>query len=288
MLVNKDTAVLVQGITGKQGSYWSQRMLECGTRIVAGVTPGKGGQSLWGIPIYHSVAEAVAHHAVDLSVLFVPPLAIKPAAVEAMEAGIKRLVILAEHVPLRDTMELLAVAEEHGARILGPNSPGVMVPGEAMVGILPGWLEEVFRPGRVGVVSRSGSLGTLVCLEIARAGLGQSAFVGIGGDPIVGTTFVDVLRWFEQDPRTSSIVLLGEIGGTAEEEAAEFLPSMNKPVFALIAGRCAPPGKRMGHAGAIVEGERGTTKAKIEALQRAGAYVASTSSQLVQQLISLE
>ncbi|MGH3342721.1 MAG: succinate--CoA ligase subunit alpha [Carbonactinosporaceae bacterium] len=292
MLVTRDDAVLVQGITGKQGRFWTARMRECGTRIVAGASPGKGGQVVTAdtaagdagdrteIPVYDSPAEAARHHELDLSVLFVPPLALRNAALDALAAGVRKLVLLTEHVPYQDVMEILADAHDRGAQVLGPNTAGLVVPGEASIGIMPGFATNIFRPGTVGVVSRSGSLGTLVCLNLVQAGYGQSAFLGIGGDPILGTTTADALSIFDRDARTKAVVVVGEIGGALEERAAEYVAGMSKPVLALIAGRTAPPGRRMGHAGAIVSGHTGTGEAKVQALRAAGATVVDVPGQL--------
>jgi len=276
MLLEQSEGVLVQGITGRQGQLWTARMIQCGTRVRAGVSPGKGGSQVEGVPVYDSVAEAVTKHPdIGISVLFTPALATKDAALEALKAGIKKLVVLAEHVPIQDTMEILAEARELGARVLGPNTAGLVVPGVGAVGIMPAFLTGIFAPGPAGVVSRSGSLGTLVCYYIRRAGLGQSAFIGVGGDPIVGTTIREAMEVLEKDERTRAIVVVGEIGGAMEEEAAEYMRAggVRKPVVAYIAGRAAPAGKRMGHAGAIVLGNRGSAEGKIEALRAAGARV---------------
>lgn len=287
MLVGRSEKVIVQGITGRQGSYWTQRMVECGTRVVAGVSPGKAGQSVDGIPVHDSVAEAVARHGAEVSVLFVPPLAARAAALEALAAGISKLVLLTEHVPAHDVMEVLADARDRGARVLGPNTAGLVVPGEASIGIMPGFAANIFRPGNIGVISRSGSLGTLVCMNLVGAGLGQSAFIGIGGDPILGTTTLDALGTLEEDTRTDAIVLVGEIGGVMEEDASAFVAGMSKPVVAFIAGRTAPAGKRMGHAGAIITGERGSGESKVRALTNAGATVVDVPSALGAALIQL-
>lgn len=278
MLVTGRDAVVVQGITGKQGSFWTERMIECGTSVVAGVSPGKGGQTVAGIPVYDSVADARREHALDVSVLFVPPLAAKAAALDAIEAGVGKVVLLTEHVPYHDVMVVLAGACNRGTQVLGPNTAGVVVPGEASVGIMPGFATTIFRPGNVGVISRSGSLGTLVALHVATAGFGQSAFIGIGGDPILGTTTLDAVRILDADPRTDAIVVVGEIGGAMEEEAAAHIAGMAKPVVAFIAGRFAPPGRRMGHAGAIVTGGRGSGESKVRALTEAGARVVDMPS----------
>jgi succinyl-CoA synthetase alpha subunit len=276
--------VLVQGITGREASFWTERMMAYGTEVVAGVTPGKGGQVAHGVPVYDTAEAACGDHAIDLSVLFVPPSAAKRAALDALRAGVRQLVLLVEHVPLHDVMEVLGEAERRGARVLGPNSPGLVVPGRHFVGILPAWEPTIFRPGPVGIVSRSGSLGTLISLNLTRAGIGQSAFLGIGGDPIVGTTFLDALETFERDPRTQAVAMLGEVGGALEEQATAFIARMTKPLVVFIAGQSAPEGKRMGHAGAIVAGSAGTARAKMSALREAGATVADVPSQVSEML----
>lgn len=280
MLVSRSDKVIVQGITGRQGSYWTHRMIECGTHVVAGVSPGKAGLSVAGIPVYGSMAEAAAHHGADVSVLFVPPLAAKAAAIEALEAGVAKLVFLTEHVPIHDVMEVLAHARDRGAQVLGPNTAGLVVPGEASVGIMPGFARNIFRPGNVGVISRSGSLGTLICMDLVSAGLGQSAFIGIGGDPILGTTALDAIHILAEDAHTDAIVLVCEIGGVMEEDAAALIATIPAPVVAFIAGRTAPVGKRMGHAGAIVTGQRGSAESKVRALTEAGALVVDVPSVL--------
>ncbi|HEY3685539.1 MAG TPA: CoA-binding protein [Streptosporangiaceae bacterium] len=273
MLVTGTDTVLVQGITGKQGRFWTNAMMGCGTRVVAGATPGKGGGTVEGVPVYDSAVAAAKEHALDVSVLFVPPLAARDAALDAIAAGVRGLVFLTEHVPYQDVMEVLAAARETGARVLGPNTAGLVVPGEASVGIMPGFVDTIFAPGDVGVVSRSGSLGTLMSLNVRRGGFGQSAFLGVGGDPVLGTTTRDALEILDGDPRTRAVVLVGEIGGAMEEDAAAYVAGMSKPVVALIAGRTAPPGRRMGHAGAIVSAGRGTGESKVRALTEAGATV---------------
>ena len=270
--------VLVQGVTGREASYWTERMRRYGTVVVAGVTPGREGRIVDDVPVYDSVETACARHAIDTAVLFVPPRAARTAALDAIRAGISHVVLLAEHVPVHDVMELLAEADERGVRVIGPNSPGIVVPGSHFVGIMPAWLDDIFRPGVVGVVSRSGSLGTLICLELARGGLGQSAFVGVGGDPIVGTTFRAALEMFDGDPQTRVVALIGEVGGTMEEEAADLIARMTTPVIAFVAGRTVPVGRRMGHAGALVSASRGGAEAKITMLRRAGAHVADVPS----------
>lgn len=272
--------LLVQGITGREARFWTERMVSCGTNVVAGVTPGKGGQTVDGIPVYDRVAEAVERDHADTSVLFVPPRSAKGAALEAVASGISTVVVLTEHVPIHDTMAILAEADERDVSIIGPNSPGIAFPDRHFIGILPAWEPSIFSPGPVGVVSRSGSLGTLVCVELVRRGLGQSAFIGIGGDPIVGTTFYDALHRFENDPETKAVAVLGEIGGTMEEDAAALIAQMTKPVVAFIGGRSAPEGKRMGHAGAIVAGDKGTARSKVDALEAAGACIADVPSRV--------
>jgi succinyl-CoA synthetase alpha subunit len=279
MLAPED-GVLVQGITGRQGAFWTERMLDVGTNIVAGVTPGKGGREVHGVPVYDSCAEAAREHRVDASVLFAPPLAARDACLDALEAGARLLVLLTEHIPYQDTIAVLEVAAERGARVLGPNTAGLVVPGVAALGIMPAFAQNIFRPGVVGVVSRSGSLGTLFCLNVVQAGYGQSKFIGIGGDPIIGTTAREALSILEQDPQTEAIVLVGEVGGTMEEDAAEDVAAMSTPVLAFIAGRRSPKGRRMGHAGAIVTGNRGSGESKVQALRAAGARVLDMPSQV--------
>jgi succinyl-CoA synthetase alpha subunit len=278
MLIRRGETVVVQGITGKQGSYWTERMMECGTQVVAGASPGRGGRTVNGIPVYDSVVEAASHHKLDATVLFVPPMRARAAAADAIEAGVGKLVLLTEHVPAHDVMEILARAAAAGTTVLGPNTAGLVVPGETSVGIMPGFARNIFQPGPIGVISRSGSLGTLVSMELITAGFGQSAFVGIGGDPILGTTTLDAVRLLDADERTEAIVVVGEIGGVMEEEAAAYIATMTKPVVAFIAGRTAPPGQRMGHAGAIVTGGRGSGESKVHALVEAGAVVVDVPS----------
>ena len=280
MIVRREHRVLVQGITGRQGTFWTEKMIECGTRVVGGVNPRKAGETHLGLPVFASAVEAAKAVGFDVSVLFVPPLGARAAALDAIAAGAKLLVMLTEHVPAQDVMYLLAAAKAVGAQVVGPNTAGLVTPGECFVGIMPAFNRNVFRPGRVGVISRSGSLGTLVCLDLTRAGLGQSAFIGVGGDAIVGTTSRDALEIFARDPGTDAVVLVGEIGGAAEETAAEYAATMTKPVVAFIAGRAAPVGKRMGHAGAIVLGARGTYDSKRRALEKAGVEVLDLPSGL--------
>ena len=278
MIVRGDQRVLVQGITGRQGTFWTGRMQEYGTRIVAGVNPKKAGAEHCGVPVCASAREAMREVGFDVSVLFIPPLGVKAAALDAIEAGCPRLVVLTEHVPVQDVMEVLAAARANGAAVAGPNTAGLVTPGECFVGFMPAFEHDVFRPGSVGVVSRSGSLGTLICLNLVQAGFGESAFIGIGGDPVLGTTTLDAVRSLDADERTEAVVVVGEIGGQMEEDTAEYVQDMRKPVVAFVAGGASPPGKKMGHAGAIVMGERGTYASKRKALEAAGAEVLDTPS----------
>jgi succinyl-CoA synthetase alpha subunit len=280
MIIRGTDRVLVQGITGKQGTFWTERMQECGTNVIGGVNPKKAGTTHCGVPVYASAVEAAKDGGVDCAVMFIPPLAARAAALDAIEAGAKNLVILTEFIPVRDVMEIVAIARQNGCQVIGPNTAGLVTPGECFVGIMPGFNANIFQPGRIGVVSRSGSLGTLICLNLVQAGYGQSAFIGIGGDPVSGTTFRDALEAFENDPGTDAIVLVGEIGGVKEEEAAEFAATMKKPVTSFIAGGASPPGKKMGHAGAIVMGDKGTHASKKKALEAAGVRVMAMPSEV--------
>ncbi|HLY76537.1 MAG TPA: succinate--CoA ligase subunit alpha, partial [Thermoplasmata archaeon] len=272
VLVDANTRVVVQGITGHQGTVHTVQMKAFGTQVVAGVTPGKGGTQVEGVPVFDSVAKAVAAAGANVSVIFVPAPFARDAFLEAADAGIRLVVIVTEHIPFHDMLTMYHYGRLRGTRIIGPNCPGIAAPGRAKAGIIP---NVVFHPGRVGVISRSGTLTYEIVNGIKEVGLGQSTCIGLGGDPVVGTNFVDALPWFEQDPDTDLLVLVGEIGGTAEEEAAEYIRHhFTKPVVAYIAGRSAPPGKRMGHAGAIIARGRGTAASKRSALQSAGAVVA--------------
>jgi succinyl-CoA synthetase alpha subunit len=272
VLVDRSTRVVVQGITGHQGTVHTRGMKEFGTAVVAGVTPGKAGAAVEGVPVFDSVREAVVATQANASCLFVPAPFTKDALIEAVDAGIRLCVIVTEHIPFHDMLVMYHYARSKGTRIIGPNCPGIAAPGKAKVGIIP---NVVFRPGHIGVVSRSGTLTYEIVNGIKEHGLGQSTCLGLGGDPVTGTSFVDALPLFEADPETEILVLVGEIGGTAEEEAAEYLQHhFTKPVVAYIAGRSAPPGKRMGHAGAIISRGRGTAETKLAALEKAGARVA--------------
>ncbi|MBU1159514.1 MAG: succinate--CoA ligase subunit alpha [Candidatus Thermoplasmatota archaeon] len=272
VIVDSNTTVVVQGITGYQGTYHSKAMKDFGTKVVAGVTPGKAGQTVNDIPVFNSVAEAVAKTGANTSCIFVPAPFTRDSVMEAIDAGIKTIVAVTEHVPVHDAIHFVAVAQSRGVVLIGPNCPGLASPGLGKVGILP---SKIFMKGDVGVVSRSGTLTYEIVNAMTEQGIGQSTCVGIGGDRVPGTNFVDVLAKFQDDPLTRKIVMVGEIGGTAEEEAAEFIKTnVTKPVVAYIAGRTAPPGKRMGHAGAIIARGRGTAESKITALEAAGVKVA--------------
>ena len=268
---DENIRLLVQGITGHQGQFHTKAMMEFGTKIVAGVTPGKGGQQVHGVPVYDSVEEAMEREA-NASIVFVPAPFAKDAVIEALDAGIKLVVVITENIPFHDTMQFVHYAKYKGARVIGPNCPGIASPGKTKIGILP---NVIFKEGNIGVASRSGTLTYEIVNALSQAGFGQSTCVGLGGDPIIGSTFIDALKAFEDDEETKAIVLVGEIGGTAEEEAAEYIASnVTKPVYAYIAGRTAPPGKRMGHAGAIISGGKGTAESKIKAFEEAGVKVA--------------
>ncbi len=276
ILVDKNTRVLVQGMTGRLGRLQTKMMLEYGTKIVAGVTPGRGGETICGVPVYDCVEEAMKEHEINASILYVPATSMKEAAFEAMEAGIKFMVIITDWVPVHDALEIKALAKELGVRYIGPNSPGITIPGETKLGMI-----HTVTPGNIGVVSRSGTLTAEISNLLTNAGLGQSAVLGIGGDPVVGLRLKEVVRLFEEDEHTKSITIIGEIGGTMEEEAAEYIKKhVTKPVVAFIAGRTAPPEKRMGHAGAIIARGRGAAASKIQTLNQAGVEVAETPWEL--------
>jgi len=283
ILVGKDTRLVIQGITGREGSSHAEQMLEYGTPIVAGVTPGRGGQKFKDrVPVYDSVAAAVEKEGANTSIIFVPPPFAGDAMIEAAAAGISLVVCITEGVPTIDTVRAVRfIGERDGAcRLIGPNCPGVMTPGEARVGIMP---SNIFRRGNVGVVSRSGTLTYEVVDLVTKAGMGVSTCVGVGGDPVIGTTFVEVLEMFAKDDQTEKVLIIGEIGGTDEETAAEYIKAhFKKPIFGFISGRSAPPGKRMGHAGAIISGNKGTPQAKVEAFKAAGVSVSDTLADMVE------
>jgi len=282
IIIDKDSRVVVQGITGNEGRFHTTSMLRYGTKVVAGVTPGKGGQQIGSVPVYDTVSEAVARHGANMSIIFVPAQSAQRAALEAIDANIKTLTVITEGIPQRDTIELIAKAQKRGdVNIIGPNCPGIINPSSQMhIGIMP---VHIFKPGSVGMVSRSGTLTYEIAWHISHAGLGQSTCVGLGGDPIVGLDFISVLEMFKEDEETKGIVLIGEIGGNAEELVAKHISetSYPKPVVAYIAGRSAPPGKRMGHAGAIIMGNAGTADSKIEAFTKAGVPVAEKPSDII-------
>ena len=284
MIIRKNDRVLVQGITGKQGTFWTERMQEYGTNIVAGVNPRKAGIVHCGVPVMASAVETMDQVGFDYSVLFIPPMLVRGAALDAIEAGAKGVCILTEHIPVQDIMYVMSAAKERGTQILGPNTAGCVTPDEAFLGFMPAFNKNIFKKGHVGILSRSGSLGTLFSLNVVSAGFGQSAFIGIGGDPIIGTTTRDALQALDQLPQTKAVVMVGEIGGTMEEEAADYAASMDKPVIAYIAGGAAPTGKKMGHAGAIVVGDKGTYKSKRDALEAAGVIVLDTPAGAIDEL----
>jgi len=286
ILVGKNTRAVVQGITGSQGAFHTKFMLDYGTKIVAGVTPGKGGTDVHGVHVYDAVREAVELHEANASIIFVPAPFAKEAAFEAIDAGLNPIIMITEGIPVRDTMEIVATVREKKITLIGPNTPGIITPGECKLGIMPA---QVFAKGVVGLVSRSGTLTYEIAAGLTKSGLGETTCVGIGGDPIVGLSFTDLLEMFRADKDTKAVALIGEIGGNAEEQAAEYIKktSYPKPVAAYIAGRTAPSGKRMGHAGAIISGKTGTADSKIEALRNAGVSVAEKPTDVAQLLAAL-
>jgi len=285
ILVGKDTKTVVQGITGAQGRFHTQLMVEYGSNIVAGVTPGRGGTSVQGIPVFDTVEEAKQHSTVDASIIFVPAPFAKDAALEAIASDLNPVVLITEGIPLKDEIQVMEIAKQKGTTVIGPNTPGIITPTECKLGIMPG---HIFKPGKIGLVSRSGTLTYEIAASLTTSGLGQSTCLGIGGDPIVGLSFVDVLEMFRQDHNTTAIAMIGEIGGNAEEKAAEYITKTKfpKPIAAYIAGRAAPPGKRMGHAGAIIMGKSGTAETKIDSLRKAGVRIALKPGEIAKLLKS--
>ena len=272
IIIDENTNVIVQGITGNQGTFNAKQMLAYGTKIIGGTSPGKGGQEVCGVPVYDTVQAVVEKQPVDASCIFIPAPFAKDAAFEAIDAGIQVVVIITEHIPVQDELAIVQFAKARGTTVIGPNTFGIVSSGKCKIGIPP---NQFFVPGPVGIVARSGTLTYEIVGNLTANGLGQSTVVGMGGDRVVGLSFVDVLEKFEQDAETKAVVLVGEIGGNAEEEASLFIRKMKKPVIAYIAGKSAPPGKRMGHAGAIIERGKGTFDSKVQALQEAGVQVAS-------------
>jgi succinyl-CoA synthetase alpha subunit len=287
IIINKNTRAIVQGITGTQGSFHAKLMLEYGTKIVAGVTPGKGGTEIHGVPVYDTVEEAKEKHSANASIIFVPAPFAADAALESLENEIKTLVMITEHIPIKDAINVMKRARQTGAIIIGPNTPGIITPGESKLGIMPA---HIFKTGNIGIVSRSGTLTYEIAAGLSKKDLGQSTCLGLGGDPITGLNFIDALKMFEKDPQTKAVALIGEIGGNLEELTAEYIAREKypKPVVAFIAGRSAPPGKRMGHAGAIVMGKAGTAESKIEAFGNAGVKVAEKPSEVAEFLRKLK
>jgi len=277
ILIDENTRVVVQGLTGREGEFHTRQMLDYGTKVVAGVTPGKGGSQVLGIPVFDTVRDAVSATLANTAVIFVPARFAMDAILEDVAAGMELIVTITEGIPTQDMIKACYFARKGGARMIGPNCPGIISAGKSKVGIMPGG---IFRRGNVGVVSRSGTLTYEIVDEMTRAGLGQSTCIGIGGDPILGMTFIDVLPLFEADPETEAVVMIGEIGGSDEEIAADYIRKMSKPVIGFISGRTAPPGKRMGHAGAIISGRTGTAQAKVEALTAVGVPIADTTHEI--------
>ena len=285
VLIDKNTKLLIQGITGSQGMLHTRGCRDYGTNVVAGVTPGKGGQDFEGVPIFNTVQEAVKTTAANASMILVPPAFAADAIMEAADAEIPLIVAITEGVPVVDMVTAVSFVRRKGSRLIGPNCPGIITPGQSKIGIMPG---PIHRTGSVGIVSRSGTLTYEAVGQITRVGLGQSTCIGIGGDPVNGTNFIDCLKLFQEDPQTEAIVMIGEIGGDAEEQAAEFVKeNVTKPIVSFIAGQTAPPGRRMGHAGAIISGGHGTADEKMSALQNAGIYVVKTPAEIGEKMLKV-
>lgn len=276
IIIDSDTRVLIQGITGKEGRFWAKHMIDYGTNVVAGVTPGKEGELVENVPVYHTVRRAAQNQQIDASLLFVPPRFAMGAIYEAMDAGIKTIVVTAEGIPLHEQIQIRKASKETGGTVIGCNSTGIISTGKAMMGFFPYWLERVYKPGKIGVMTRSGSLTNEVTAEIVKSGFGTSSIIGVGGDPSPFTRFAELLPLFEKDPETDAVVMIGEVGGTMEEEVAEAIEKgiFTKPLVAFMGGRTAPKGTKMGHAGAIITAGKGTVADKIAALNTAGALIA--------------
>ena len=286
VLVGNNTRLIIQGITGTEGSFHGQQMIDYGTNIVAGVTPGKGGQKALGVPVFNSVQEAVKHQGANTSVIFVPPKFAAGAVIESIDADLDLIVCITEGIPAADMVKVNHALENNNTRLIGPNCPGIITPGQAKIGIMPGFIH---TPGSIGIMSRSGTLTYEAVHQIGAHGLGQSTVIGIGGDPIIGTTFIDMLQLFAEDDETNGVVMIGEIGGTAEEEAAQWVVDNNfsKPVVSFIAGQTAPPGRRMGHAGAIIAGGKGTANEKMTELKKAGITVVESPADIGQAMVEV-